>query len=212
MTAFVLTDRQRAALPGSRHDQVMGLFKWLLPVLAVVVLGGIIAWPLAKVQEFSFLLAKDKVGMAHERLRLDNAVYRGETTRGEAFEIRAGGAVQRSSAVPVVELVDLTAKLAMADGPATVTAPSGRYFLDTEKLQINGPVKLDSTAGYSLDSTTVDVDLNSRSVSTDAAVTGTLPIGTFRAGQMQGDVQGRRIILDHGVHLRIFGRAGRGGR
>ena len=209
MLAAELTKRQHAALPGSSRDKVFGLLKWLLPAAAFVVLATIIIWPLAKVQEFSFLLAKDKVAMAHERLRLDNAVYRGETARGEAFVISAAGAVQRSSAVPIVEMRTLTARLAMADGPATVVAPSGRYFLQTDKLQISGPVALDSASGYSLDSSTVDIDLNTRDVTTDAPVTGKLPIGTFRAGRLRADIQGRKMVLDGGVHLRIYGRAGR---
>ena len=204
-----LTARQRAALPGSHRDTLFGLLKRLLPVLAIVVLATIIIWPLAKVQEFSFLLDKGKVAVAPERLRVDNAVYRGETARGEAFNISAEGAVQRSSAVPIVELKQLTARLAMADGPATVVAPAGRYFLETDKLQINGPVRLESAAGYCLDSATVDIDLNSRKVSTEAPVKGELPIGRFSAGRMNGDIQGRSMVLDGGVHLRIYGRGGR---
>ncbi len=207
--SVVLTSRQRAALPGSSRDGFFGLLKWLLPALAFGVLATIVIWPLTRVQEFSFLLDKQKVAMAKDRLKLDNAVYRGETTKGEAFIIRAGGAVQHSSAVPIVELQRLDALLAMADGPATVKAPTGRYFMDTDKLQINGPVRLDSAAGYSLDSATVDIDLNSRKVETDAAVNGELPIGKFRAGRMHGDIQGRSVVLEGGAHLRIFGRGGR---
>jgi len=206
-----LTRRQRAALPGSGHDRLMGLLKLALPAAAIAVLLTIIIWPLTKVQEFSFLLAKDKVAMATERLRIDTAVYRGETARGEAFVISAGSAVQRSSAQPVVELKNLKARLAMADGPAVVIAPSGRYFLDRDKLQISGPVTLDSAAGYSLDSATVDIDLNSRKVSTNAPVTGKLPIGTFRAGNFNADIQGRKLVMAGGVHLRIYGRAGKAG-
>ena len=209
MAAAELTRRQRAAMPGSAHEKRMHVLKWLLPSLATIVLGAIIIWPLSAVQEFSFLLAKDKVGVATERLRVDSAVYRGETARGEAFVIAAGGAVQRSSAVPEVELKALTARLDMVDGPATVTAPSGRYFIDTDKLRVYGPVQLDSAAGYSLDSSTVDIDLNTRKVATETAVSGTLPIGSFTAGRLRGDIQGRNIVLEDGVHLRIRGRAGR---
>ncbi|MBC7504839.1 MAG: LPS export ABC transporter periplasmic protein LptC [Sandarakinorhabdus sp.] len=207
--AATLTQRQRAALPGSRHDVVMGLLKWLLPALALAVLATIIVWPLTKVGEFSFLLAKDKVGVAAERLRIDNAVYRGETEKGEAFTISAQGAVQRSSAVAIVELTGLKAKLKMVEGPAQVTAPSGRYFIETDKLQVTGPVRLDSAAGYTLDSDTVDIDLNTRQVVTNERVTGTLPIGTFSAGRLEGDIQGRRLVLEGGAHLRIRGGAGR---
>ncbi len=209
MPTTSLTRRQRAALPGSGRDQLFGVLKWLLPVLAVSVLAVIVIWPLAKVQEFSFLLAKDKVAMARERLRLDRAVYRGETAKGEAFTISANSAVQRSSAVQIVELRQLTARLDMADGPATVVAPAGRYFLQSDKLQVTGPVTLNSTNGYSLDSATVDIDLNSRQVSTDAPVSGKIPMGSFRAGRLRGDIQGRRLVLDGGVHLRTNGRRGR---
>lgn len=211
MTAADLSHRQRAALPGSHRDTLFGILKIALPVAAVAVLGTIIIWPLAAAQEFSFLLAKDKVEMATERLRIDRAEYRGETARGEAFVISAGGAVQRSSAVPIVELTDLKARLKMADGPATVTAPSGRYFIETDKLQIAGPVRLDSAAGFSLDSATVDIDLNARTVVTTEPVTGVLPIGRFAANSLSADIQGRNVVLDGGVHLRINGRAGKGG-
>lgn len=208
--AAALSRRQRDALPGSSRDSLFSLLKVALPSAAVVVLAAIVIWPLVEAQEFSFLLAKDKVEAATERLRIDRAEYRGETARGEAFSIRAGGAVQRSSAVPIVELTDLSARLRMADGPAVVTAPAGRYFIDKDMLQITGPVRLDSAAGYRLDSRTVDIDLNARTVVTDQPVTGVLPIGRFSANSLAGDIQGRHVVLDGGVHLRIDGRAGKG--
>ncbi len=211
MAVAVLTRRQRAALPGSRHDRIMATLKWLLPALALAVLATIVIWPLSKVQEFSFLLDKDKVAVAKERLRIDSAVYRGETSRGEDFVISAADAVQHSSAVPIVELTRLTAKLALNDGPATVVAPSGRYFMSTDMLQINGPVRLDSAAGYSLDSATVDIDLGTRRVTTSQPVTGTLPIGDFRADALDADLLGRHLVLTGHVHLRIRGRRGRAG-
>lgn len=210
IAAADLSNRQRAALPGSTKDKVFGVLKIALPVAAVAVLGTIIIWPLAAAQEFSFLLDKGKVEAAKERLRIDNAVYRGETARGEAFVISAAGAVQRSSAVQIVELRMLKAKLAMKDGPATVIAPAGRYFMAKDMLQISGPVRLDSAAGYSLDSSTVDIDLNERTVVTTEPVTGVMPLGTFRANSLKADIQGRNIVLDGGVHLRINGREGRG--
>jgi len=207
-----LTRRQRAALPGSSHDLVIGALKWLLPLLAFAVLLTIVVWPLAKAQEFSFLLAKDKVAMAQERLRVDNAVYRGETLKGEAFSIRAVGAVQKSSAVPIVELRGLKAQLAMADGPATVNAETGRYFLHEDRLEIAGPVELDAPHGYRIDSSQVDIDLGDRTVDSEGVVTGTSPLGNFRAGRLHTDIKGRTSVLDKGVHLHIKGRAGRAGR
>jgi len=208
-TAPMMTPRQRLALPGSRHDKRMSLLKWLLPTLAGLLLALIVIWPLSSVQEFSFLLAKDRVAAATERLRVDRAVYRGETARGEAFVIEAERAVQKSSAVPVVEMQRLSARLQSAEGPARVTAPFGRYFLDTDLLRVIGPVKLTSDAGYTVDTGTIDVDLNARTVKSREAVSGQLPIGSFSADRMSADVHGRVIVLEGSAHLRIKARAGR---
>jgi lipopolysaccharide export system protein LptC len=205
-----LSRRQLAALPGSAHDRRMALLKWLLPTAAGLIGITILLWPLLAAQEFSFLLAKDQVAMAGERLRVSRAEYRGKTAAGEAFEISAGSAIQRSSADPVVEMKDLSARLEGKDGPARVNAPSGRYLLEQDRLEVAGPVQLRSERGYTLDAQTVLIDLKRRTVQTDAPVSGQLPMGSFRSDRMSGDLAGRRITLDGNVHLRINQGGGRG--
>ncbi len=201
--------RRRAALPGTARDAVVTVLKVALPLAALGLLATIVVWPLTSAREFSFLLSKDKVAMAKDRLRLDHAVYRGQTAKGQPFVIKAGGAVQRSSAVPVVELSDLAATLAMDDGPARVTAPSGRYDMDNDRLNIAGPVRVDGDAGYTLDSEGVEVSLIQRTVKTDAPVSGTLPLGTFRSDSLRADIAGRVVLLEGRAHLHILGRSAR---
>jgi lipopolysaccharide export system protein LptC len=205
-----LSRRQRAALPGSGHDRRMTVLKWLLPSAAFALGMTILVWPLLNAQEFSFLLAKDQVALAKERLRVNRAEYRGKTAAGEAFSISAGSAVQRTSAEPVVVLTALAARLEGKDGPATVEAPSGRYFIDEDRLEVTGPVKLRSDGGYTLDADTVAIDLKRRTVKTDAPVSGRLPMGTFRSNSMTGDLAGKQVSLIGQVHLRINRRGGRG--
>lgn len=201
--------RRRAALPGGPYDVFVGLLKVALPLAAIALLALIVIWPLTSAREFSFLLSKDKVAMANDRLRLDNAVYRGQTGKGQPFIIRAGGAVQHSSAVPIVELRSLNAQIEMDDGPARVTAPSGRYDMDNDKLNIAGPVRVDGDAGYSLDSQGVEISLINRTVKTDEPVTGKLPIGTFRSDRLSGDLAGRTMVLEGRAHLHILGTSAR---
>ena len=205
-----LSRRQRAALPGSGHDLRMAVLKWLLPAAAFMIGMTILIWPLLSVQEFSFLLDKDRVAVSRERLRVNRAEYRGKTTAGEAFAISAGSAVQKSSAVPIVELTTLRAELDGRDGPAQVSAPSGRYFLNEDRLEVAGPVALRSDGGYSVDADTVYVDLKRRRVNTRTPVTGKLPMGNFGADRMSGDLAGNSVSLQGNVHLRINQRGGRG--
>ena len=205
-----LSRRQQAALPGSAHDVRMTVLKWLLPAAAFGLGITILVWPLLSAQEFSFLLAKDQVALSRERLRVNRAEYRGKTAAGEAFSISASSAVQRTSAVPIVELTALAARLEGKDGPTTVAAPSGRYFIEDDRLEVTGPVKLRSDGGYTLDAQTVFVDLKRRTVKTDTPVSGRLPMGTFRSNRMTGDLAGSRVSLIGKVHLRINQRGGRG--
>jgi lipopolysaccharide export system protein LptC len=203
------TARQSRALPGGRYDAVVAVLRWLLPALALVLLAVIIIWPLSSAQEFSFLLAKDKVALSPDRLRIDNAIYRGETSDGKAFEIRAADAVQHSSSVPVVQLTRLSAYLADPSGPASVTAPTGRYEMDNDLLIVDGPVRVDSAAGYTLDAGKVIVSLVKRTVATDMPVTGTLPIGKFSGDSLHADISGRVVTIDGHVRLHIQPVAGK---
>ena len=175
----------------------------LFTLPTVICHGPIVVWPITHRQEFSFVLAKDKVAMSPDRLRIDNAVYRGETADGKPFVIRAGDAVQKSSAVPIVRLTRLSAQLQEAEGPATVTAPSGRYEMDKDLLLVTGPVQVQSATGYSMATGDVRVSLIDRTVDSVTPVTGTLPIGTFAAERMHADVGGRTVVLEGRARLHI---------
>ncbi len=196
--------RRRAALPGGGWDRMVVIAKIGLPAAAAALLVTLVVWPLTSAREFSFLLVKDKVAVSRERLRTDTAVYRGETTAGEPFVIHAAGAVQRSSAVPVIELKALTANVRLASGPAEIAAPGGRYEIDHDLLVVRGPAQLRSANGYSLNGDEIRVSLLDHSVATDRPVSGTVPLGTFRAGAMRGDIDGKTLRLSGGTHVHII--------
>src|SRR3546814_17313792 len=76
-----LTARQQAALPDGGYDRLVRTMKWLLPALAGVVGAAMLTWPVMGGHDFSFILAKDRVALATERLKITRAVYRGEDTK-----------------------------------------------------------------------------------------------------------------------------------
>ena len=206
--AQVYTPRQLRALPGGAHDRLVALLRWLLPALALALLALLIILPMTSGREFSFLLAKDKVAMSPDRLRIDNALYRGETADGEPFEIRAADAVQRTSAVPVVELRKLSASLGTRDGPVRVSAPAGAYYMDKDLLVVRGPVQVASPTGYVIDNGDVRVSLIDRTIASDGSIRGLLPLGSFSADALRADIGGRNLVLSGRVRLHITpGRA-----
>ena len=93
-------DRRLWAMPGSRWDRRVRLLKRVLPIAAGAIMVACLAWPLTARQEFSFVLSRDSVDKARERLRIEQPMYRGKDRRGRSFSItaaRAPSSAQRMS-------------------------------------------------------------------------------------------------------------------
>lgn len=194
--------RRRWAAPGSGHDRRIALLAFALPVGVGVLAAFLVMAPIYQGGDVSFILDKNKVAMAHERMRIQSAQYRGQDSKGQAFTLDAGSALQRSSAEPVVELKTLNARLNLSDGPATLHADQGHYDMQTEQVHIDGPIQFRSTGGYRLDTHDSTVDLKARTLKSGGAVTGTVPQGNFSANAMHADLDARTVTLDGNVHLR----------
>lgn len=195
--------RQRWALPGSSHDNVVRILRVALPAGIGALFAFLSIAPLTIASDMSFLLDKNRVEVAKERMRVTEALYRGQDSRGRSFALRAGSAVQATSAEPIVRLQDLSANLAMDDGPAMLRANRARYDMDAEKVAVEGPVTFQSADGYRLVTRDVNVDLKTRTLASQGPVEGKMPLGTFSAARISADLPNRIVRLDGRARLRI---------
>lgn len=201
-------ERERAvkrgwAAPGSGHDVVVGFLKLALPVAVGLLLAYLAIAPLTKGQEISFLLDKNKVEVAGERMRVQAAQYRGQDSSGRAFTINAGSAVQASSQDPVVDIRSMTAQIALDSGPATLRADRGRYDMQTEEVDVVGPILFTRADGYRLQTSDVTVDLEERTLASRGAVEGRMPLGRFSAERLNADLPDRTVTLSGRARLHI---------
>ncbi|MBD8547714.1 LPS export ABC transporter periplasmic protein LptC [Sphingomonas sp. CFBP 8760] len=200
------TAREEWAAPGSRHDRLVAVMRVALPTGIGILSAFLVMAPLTAVGDVSFVLDKKKVEVAHERMKIQSARYRGQDTKGQPFELDAGSAIQRSSAEPVVQLRDLSAGIQLTDGPARVVAGQGHYDMDTQRVTLEGPIAVRAAGGYRLDTSNATVDLESRRMQSAGAVTGTVPQGTFRGDRMRADLEARTVTLDGNARLRFVPR------
>jgi lipopolysaccharide export system protein LptC len=135
------------------------------------------------------------VAVAEDRLRVDDAMYRGQDNRGRPFSLVAGAAVQRSNTVPIVELDDLTARIMLPEGPAELSAPSGTYRIDAERVSIPGIVQFTAADGYRIGARNVTIDLPTRTMLGEGRVTGVIPAGSFSAESIRADLETRTLVL-----------------
>lgn len=199
----IRTRRQHFAAPGGSHDRLIAFLVKALPAAIGLVAALMILIPLSPRGEISFLLDRNKVEVTGERIRVNDAAYRGLDNRGREFVVTAGTAVQKSASVPVVQMLDLEAQLDMNDGPARIEAPRGAYNYDTDKLQIAGPVNFAAADGYRMRTNGVAIDIRQRTAVGSGGVEGAVPTGTFSAQSMKADLNERTVTLEGNARLRM---------
>lgn len=191
------------AAPGGLHDWLMRFLKVVLPAGVGLLLAYLLLSPLSKEKEISFLLDKNKVDTARERLKTQKAEYRGLDDQGRAFTIQAAQAVQAKSSVPVVEIGGMAARIQLKEGPATITADRARYNMDTQKVDVLGPILFTAADGYRLETRDVGIDLNTNRLAGGGGVEGQMRLGRFTAQNIAVDLPGRRVVLTGRVRLHI---------
>lgn len=195
--------RQHFAAPGGAHDRIVRFLAAALPMGVGVIAALMIITPLGPRGEISFLLDRNKVAIIQERLRVDNALYRGEDAKGRPFSLSAGEAVQRSSAEGIVRLDELVARMLLPEGPARLTAGAGQYDLDEQVVALIGPMRLIAADGYRILMRGVSVDLRDKTLTGSGGVEGAIPAGTFRANRLDADLAARTITLSGNARLRM---------
>lgn len=195
--------RQAFAVPGSPLDRIVRLLAVGLPALVGVIAALMIITPLSPRGEVSFILDRNKVAVAEDRLRVDNAVYRGLDDQGRPFSLSAGEAVQRSASVPVVRMRDLVARILLAQGPAVLQAEAGRYDFDAETVAIDSQVTFTAADGYRMTARGVSINLRDKTLVGSNGVEGAIPAGTFSADAMRADLSERTFALVGNARLRM---------
>lgn len=198
--------RRRFALPGGSHDRLVTFLAKALPAGIGAILAVMIIAPIFPRGEISFLLDRNKVAVTNERLRIDNAMYRGEDERSRPFSVTAGSAVQRSSRIEKVEMTDLAARILLSDGPAEIKAPDGTFDIRRNALSVRGPVDVRAASGYRLTTSDVLIDLRNQHVTGAGGVAGAVPSGTFSAQQIDADLENRTVSLSGRARLTMQGK------
>ena len=204
LRADQMRDRRRVfAAPGGSHDRMVRLLAVVLPGLIGALLAVMVLAPLSPRGEISFLLDRTKVAMVNDRLRALGAMYRGEDDRGRSFSVNAGSAVQHSAAVQEVVMKDVTARVQLDDGPATMVAAAGTYDFARQQITVPGAVNVQTTDGYRMMTQGAAIDLDHRVLASRGTVTGQIPIGTFSADHFHASLDDREVRLDGHVRMRM---------
>jgi lipopolysaccharide export system protein LptC len=176
-----------------------------LPSIIGVLLALLVVSPFSQTQEMSFVLDKDEVNMARERLRLTKRhVSRRRQPRPPLHACAAAARCRKAQANHCIRLHRFVGADIDARRSGRTGAGQGYYNLQKPKKSgSKGHCPLLAADGFSLTASNVEFALKTRQIESFGPVSGAMKVGTFSAGKLRADVDARIVRLEGGAHLRI---------
>ena len=136
-------------------------------------------------------------------IELTGAIYKGRTENGEAFEVTAKIASERSSGA--VDMESPTAQLFRNDGDLIdLSSQNGLYFPDSSRIELDGDVVMTSQdMGLTLLALSISANLADGSMFSEEPVRVERSDGIVTANAMEVTEKGKRIIFKGNARMTL---------
>lgn len=181
---FAYITRRRSVesyAPG--YSRFVNLSKFLLPMVAALLIVLILVWPHVQAVEKQFRMGFAALDVDQsEDPSMVNPRFVGANDDGQSFSITADLARDPVTGKNVYDLEQPKADLILEDGTWVVlTAESGVYYRDGDTLDLTGQVNIFHDSGYEFRTATARIDLKNGTASGNDPVEGQGPFGNLRS-------------------------------
>lgn len=196
--------RVGGSLSGARrYSRFVRLMKLILPSVAVVVLGLVMAWPniLSQAERLSVGLTRLDPGDANPR-SLINPRYHGVDTDDQPYTLVAAAAVERADDPGRVDLEQPQGDIQLNEGRwLAVRGNQGVYSRDDRTLDLSGDVMLYRDDGFEFHTQAAHVDLGQTRAHGSEPVQGAGPGATIESVGFRLLDGGRVVVFTGEAHL-----------
>lgn len=188
-----------------RRSRFVGAMRIALPLLALVLIALLIAWPQVYRRNDGFRLAFSTIEVEDGALTMTKARYRGTDHKDQPFLVSADTATQDPSDPKRITLDRISADMTMRDGTwLALNANAGDYHQGEQVLTLQGDISVFTDRGYELHGISARVDLAAGTLASDDKVWGQGPFGLLRSNGMRVDGNGNRVRFINGVQVTLF--------
>jgi lipopolysaccharide export system protein LptC len=194
-----------------RRSRLVDALRILLPLLALIVVGLVMAWPQIMPSPVGIAVPTFVPGDGDEpdRLRMDSPRYVGETGRNRPYEVTARSASLDPLGANIVHLDQPSADIAVgADGEVRVMAQNGTYNRDSERLLLDGGIEVITSTGYRFVTPSARVNLAQGQIRGWQPIAGEGPAGMLSADRFEIRDAGDVIRFDGRVKVTVLTPAG----
>lgn len=195
-----------------RYSAFVGVMRFALPLIAVLLLGLVVIWPLVSGREEGFRVTYASLTEIDGSLKMIKARYIGTDGKGQPFTLTADEALQAKNDPDLITLKTIVADM-FAEGGAwlAMTANSGIYRRLRETLDLEGAVSVYSDEGQELHTERAHIDIKAGTAHGDVPVLGQGPFGLIEGTGFEASERGAVILLKGRVKATIYPKSGNGG-
>lgn len=186
-----------------RHSRNVRLLKTILPVLALAMAAGFIAYSY-RASPDAVAVSADGAAYSDGKLVMANPKLDGFTKENRPYNMTAARAIQDFQNESIVELEGIDAKLPVSeDNWASITAPGGTYDRDKNTLDINGVMTITTSDGMVAKLKSAYLDIGQGGMKTDEAVDIQLKGTEVTSDSMTILENGKVMIFEKRVRMNI---------
>ena len=197
-------ERERAFRSASRHSLQVRFLRFVLPVVAVLVLSAYFVSTRMNVTVGDMTASIDGMEIADGALRMLNPTLKGTDEKSGDYVVTAEYADQDIENPNLIKLHAIKADISDPDGGwSKLKAVRGKFDNKTERLIMKDHITIATSSGVTGELSYATVDMASQTVRSHHPVSFDLPNGTVKANAMTLR-SGEKIIMFRGnvrVHL-----------
>ena len=186
---------------GGRYSRFVGLMRIGLPVVACAIIVLVIAWPQIDdgPQKFKLGLSTTMATEGGEQ-QIVNPRFTGIDRKQQPYTVTADAASPKKNKPENVALSFPKADITTNGGAwLALSADTGLYNRNTERLDLSGSVNLFHDAGHEIKTSTAQIDLAKGTAVGEEPVVGHGPVGTLSSTGFQ--------VMDSGARLLFTGKS-----
>jgi lipopolysaccharide export system protein LptC len=197
-------DRLARFLPGTNarrrysvmYSRFVSLLKFLLPATALTLIGLLLMWPQMNPQPGRVGVKGGPAMEDLENLRMLAPRMIGRDEKDQPYTVTAEQATQAAGSSEVTDLVRPKGDIQINTGAwVALTADTGKYNKQSQMLHLEGNVNVFHDAGYEIQTSSADVNLDKGDAAGDQPVFGQGPDSELQGEGFRLYNKGARIVV-----------------
>ena len=189
------------------HSRIVAILKVGLPLIALGMLASLFLINAEDGGGEGLVFSRGDIEALGSGLRVSNPLFTGTTRGGDSFRFTAELVVPDAAPPERAKITALSGEVDLVDGPVVeVDAADGDLHIPTQRLDLSGAVRIETSDGYSVSAEKVTLDLKAGALVAGDAVESVGPLGRIDSGSLMvapaaetGDA--RRFSFGNGVRL-----------